>query len=687
MKKIIKKAVAFVLVFAIAMSITLTVFGIYVNNKNDYELDERLFSAARESNYLTYSAYDSNGDLVSVGRESNGAAKSWISLNDVSEHLIKGFISAEDKEFYKHNGVNLRRSILALLNQVVHYTSGFGASTITQQVIKNISGDNEHSFRRKASEILRAIHIEASHSKDEILEMYLNIVPMSGNVIGVREASNMYFGIEPSELDIAEAATLVGIANAPGRYDPYTKAEACIKKRNTVLYAMLNNGVINEQEYNESINEPLDLKRVERRDQSVISWFAETAREDVINDLCDKYSLSRSGALLLLKRGCNVVLTENIEVQRILENYFSDSDHFPMEISDGLEYAMTVFDSKSGDLVGIVGRVGSKTGNRLLNLATALHPPASTIKPLSLYTPAIDDEIITWSTVVNDEPKSAKGDIHYPKNSPDIYEGKLTVAESLRKSKNTVAVELYDKLGSQRIFNDLFKDFGFTSLIKHRSLDGRTVTDIGAASLALGQLTDGISLRDITRAYTSFPRDGLLGNGRSYFGVFDHEGNVILDNRDTDRRVFSKESARVMTQMLMTVSESGTARSLTLDQLVDTAAKTGTSSGNKDKLLIGYTPYFTAGLWSGYVSGDKGIFSVNPTHIHIWDEVMKEIHEVEVFGDSSSDPDSFSTLGIIGVNFCTKTGEIATDGCIIEGCCEFGYFKPGTEPKNECPIH
>ena len=687
-RKWLKISIAAILILFILSGIGITILGSMINADVDYATDEALFSAAKCSNTATYYAYDRSGALVKVSKESSGGAKSWVALNEVSEWLVSGFLAAEDRGFYRHGGINIKRTLAAAINTLIHYTSDFGASTITQQVIKNISGDNERSFRRKATEILRAIHLDMAHEKDEILEVYINVIPMSGNIYGVKEASLTYFNKEPAELTLAESATLVGITNAPSRYDPITCPDACLEKRNRVLYAMLDNGDISEAEYQASVAEPLGAGCYEQRANSTASWFVETAREEIIKDICALYSMSRIAAITLLDSGTKVVLTVDTAIQDCLETFFEDSSNLSCDIERGLCYSMVVCDSKSGDVVGVIGAAGQKNGNRLFNHATAEHPPASTLKPLALYAPLIDSGAINWATLIDDTPVEVRGegeDIYmYPRNSPDVYEGAISIYDALKASKNTVAARLYEMLDKQEIYNNLKENLGLDGLVEAwRDSNGKLHSDLSLAPLALGQLTKGVSLVDLTHAYTVFPGDGIMRGGRTYYGVFGADGEVIIDNSSKEKVVFKQSTARVMNMLLEGVVYEGTARGVRLKETVDTAAKTGTSSGNRDKLLVGYTPMYTAGIWCGYQDGKTGVYSKDPNHIEVWDEVMRRIHEIP----ASNLYECFNTEGLKHVHYCRKSGCLATDECIEQGAAEWGFFIPGLMPDAVCPIH
>ena len=380
----------------------------------------------------------------------------------------------------------------------------------------------------------------------------------------------------------------------------------------------------------------------------------------------------------------------NVKVQRILEEYFEKRENFPEEVSGGLEYAFTVLDSEGGGVLGMVGRVGRKRGNRLLSHALAPHTPASTLKPLALYAPLIDEGKISWSTVLDDIPLefrgSEGGSRPYPRNSPAVYDGLLTVKDSLRLSKNTAALRLLKMRGIDSTFNALRDDFGFTTLVRRREANGEIYSDLGSAPLAFGQLTDGVSLLKLTEAYTAFPSEGRLSTAATYLYVKDYKGELILEKEKESRRVFAPETARIMNQLLSEVVKSGTAGRITLKNTINTAGKTGTSSGDRDRLFIGYTPYYTAGIWCGYESG-KSLGTLSVSHLKIWDEIMTKIHEATVREEHKR---SFSTEGLKRMGYCRDSGELYCERCIYDvrgDRLEYGYFTRDNCPTLPCSRH
>lgn len=675
-------------IFSLAAVIAV-VFGVsiaIIYKDIDFAVDENLFDSSSSFESTVFYADSGKGtDYDPVAIETSGSIrKIHYDLDEISPFIINGFIAVEDKKFYDHSGVDVKRTLLAAINLITKREKTFGASTITQQVIKNISGDNQLTLKRKVSEIIRALHIERVYDKNEILEVYLNIVPMGDNIYGIGAASRAYFGKEPSDLSVEEAATLIGVTNAPTAYSPYLNPDACKRKRDIVLGVIEREGVITDEEYENAIARPITVVPRAEMEDRFDSWFVETAISEICSDLVNRYGISLSAArMMLLGGGYKVYTTMNPDVQGIMEDYFENTENLATEVSNGLNYAMVVCDSGSGNLLGIIGNAGKKEGNRLLNHATVNHIPASTLKPLALYAPLIDAGRINWSTVFDDVPLEfveREGEyIEYPKNSPDVYAGLTTVKDAIKLSKNTVALRLAKIRTPRTIFDSLKAKFGFDSLVER---DGN-LTDVDYAPMALGQLSHGIPLIKLTEAYCTFPSDGRWHKARSYLYVLDHNGKLILENKTEEKQVFKESTARIMNQLLMGVTESGTASSVELKNYVECAGKTGTSSGNRDKLFIGYTPSLTSGIWCGY-DNSASAGALSKSHLRIWDDVMLLICDENYRGET------FSTAGLSCLPYCMDSGELFSENCLYDprgSRIEYGYFTEDNKPQMKCNRH
>jgi len=687
-EKILKGAALVIAVLASLTLIVAAVLYLYTKANIDPSRDEMLFDSARKWNSTVFYALpEKDGDEPAAVEYGGAIRKIFCPLQDISPLIKEGFISVEDRDFYSHKGVDLKRTLLAAINYITRREKIFGASTITQQVIKNLSGDNELKLSRKLSEIIRASYVEARYTKEDILEVYLNVIPMSENLYGVAAASRAYFKKEPSELTPAEAATLIGITNAPTAYNPHINPDACLQKRNTVLGVMRECGVISKEEYDKAVNSPLGVIPREEREDVIESWFIETVISDATADLSEKLGLSEVAArLTLLGGGFTVYTTMNKAAQSILEKYFEDPEHFPTAIRQGLEYSAVVIDPQSGDLSAIIGSVKEKRSNRLSNHALLPHPPASALKPLALYAPLIDSGRANWATVFDDVPidftESTDGLSPYPHNSPDVYSGLITLKDAIRLSKNTVAVRVCNLLGTENVYRGLKSRYGFSGLI-----DGGGVTDLALAPMALGQLSYGIPLTELTAAYNVFASEGIKRNMRSYLKITDHNGLTVIEKGKTEEQVYKRTTAQIMNQLLSEVVKEGTAKAITLKSAVPVAGKTGTSSGGRDKLFVGYTPYFTAGIWCGYPDSGKSASGYNPSHLEIWDGFMTELHSALV-GDSP--PRRFATEGLVIRPYCMDSGMLYSESCRFDprgSRLEYGYFTPDNQPEGLCHTH
>lgn len=619
----------------------------------------------------------------------------WCRYDTIPEDLKNAFVAIEDKRFFSHAGVDWLRTAKAVGNYFLHFDSRFGGSTITQQLIKNISSDDEVSATRKIREICRALHLETHHSKEEILELYLNIVPLSQGCVGVGAAARRYYDKEVSELTLSEAAALAAITNAPAYYDPIGHPENNKARRDLILSEMFAQGMIDEDGYRKSLSENLTLRSATDEKQQIYGWYTETVLSDVIRDLEEKKGYSHETAVKLAYRGgLSVYTLMDPTVQSVLEEHFADLKNLPSSCQNGLEMAMAVIDPYTGDLLGIVGGVGEKRENRILNYATdALRAPGSVIKPLSVYAPALEEGIINYASVFDDVPvtfrSTARTQVGWPQNYPAVYSGLTDLPRAIAFSKNTVAVRVLEKLGVERSYSYLTDRLGIDTIVRSRITENGSVSDLAAAPLALGQLTDGVNLRDLTAAYTALADGGRFHEARSYALVLDHRGEVLLVNQQESRRAFRATTASLMTELLRGVVEEGTASAIQLDELVDLAGKTGTSGEGHDKWFVGYSPYFVSGIWCGYPAGDKSVPNDRITHLKVWEDVMRRLHLMRLEQDESVRGFTLAD-GLVRTVYCRDSGEIPGEACRHDARgtrTAVGLFERGSEPHTLCSCH
>ena len=687
MKEKKKSALAKILITVLILSIVLIIsFGIYVYANLDKEVDISLFkSKGTSSTKIYYYEYDDRqnrvGIPVELKEEELFLEKSeWKSIYDMPSNLKNAFIAVEDKRFYEHKGVDWMRTAKAFLNYIFKFDkSGYGGSTITQQLIKNVTGDNSISPKRKLEEIFRARNIEKNLSKNEILESYLNVVYMSQNCYGVQAASKLYFCKDVSDLTLAECASLASIVQNPKKYDPYTNMENNKSRRGLVLQLMWEQGYIDKEEYEQARQEEVRVSsQVENnRSSGIYSWYTEAMLDEISTDMSKKYNLNKSAVRgLILKGGFNIYSVIDPSLQKQAEEVYKSHMAY-MSHQDGKypQSSCVIIDPYTNDVLALVGGTGEKTGNLVFNRATdAKRPPGSVIKPLSVYSLGLENGAFNYSSVYDDTPLKLTEDRYWPKNSPNKFRGLVPISYAVEHSINTVAVKA-------------LKDVGIDNSINHLKRLGIMVDetkDKNEASLALGQLTYGESLLNITNAYCSFVNGGEISSPKTYLKVTDAFGNGILEKNPKKNRVMSRENAYIMTMMLKGVVDRGTASCISLKGSIDTAGKTGTSSGNEDKWFVGYTPYYVCGVWTGFDTPAPLNYLVNPS-CTLFDAIMKKAHENLDLTRGFESPG-----GIYECDVCFDSGGIPTESCRCDprGLRSYkGYFKFSDIPRNECNIH
>lgn len=680
--------------------------AIYLGENYEDSIDLAPFAAAREGGSTKIYRYDFTDRAARVGeavelsgeRLTGGGNSIYLTYDKIPQLLINAFIAIEDKRFFDHSGVDWYRSLAAGVNYFTSSRKTFGGSSITQQLIKNITGEKDASPQRKIQEIIWALDLEVKLDKTEILELYLNIINLSHGCTGVGAAANTYFAKEVSELTLLECAAIAAITNNPVYYDPARNPENNKERRDIVLTLMYEQGYISESEYKENYGEELhiDLSRYKSGD-AISSWYVDMVLEDVIADLCRQYGYSRQAAsLMVYSGGLRVYTAMDAEVQSVLEEYYAETGNFPdLGEENPFQSAMIVIDPQTGDVLGVAGAIGSKSANRVQNYATTTtRPSGSTIKPLSVYAPALEAGLINSASVFDDTPLDFRiqGGVltAWPKNAPANYRGLTNVSTAITDSLNTVALRVLGLLGERESFDFLVNKAGIGSLIEQRVLpDGTRISDIGAASLGLGQQNYGVTLRELTGAYSIFANRGIFNETRSYIKVTDASGNVILSKDYAGSPAISAESAGIMTLMLENVVRSGTAKAITLDKYLPVAGKTGTTQDNKDKWIVAYTPRYIGGVWGGceYPASLDAI-SGN-TCINIWDEVMSVLHEKYISGCESAGEFDISP-NIVSVRVCADSGKLMSASCRADPRGDRGVWLPfvaGEEPTEFCDCH
>lgn len=612
---------------------------------------------------------DSTGNVIAVLGESR--IQEYVKLEDIPKNLVNAYVSIEDKNFYKHNGINVKRTAGAVASYVFNGgSSSFGGSTITQQLVKNITGDNETKISRKVQEWNRAIKTELVLSKDEILETYLNIIYVGPNIYGVEKGAEYYFNKKVSELDLAECAFLAGINNSPNSYNPFGKndnSEKIKSSTTTVLNVMLEQGYISNESYDLAVSElQLGLKfnkgKLEPKGDAIYSYMVDATISEVINDLENKKGMSTNFATnYLYFSGLKIYSTQNSDIQREIEKECEKNKYMIKSAqyeNTTAQAAMVVMNHNNGQVMGCVGGLGKKTISRGFNRATqALRQTGSAIKPIAVLGPALEEKIITPVTIYDDtKTVFAEG------YSPDDCEkelGEITVRRAVESSQNIPFVKIMEQLTPEKSMKYMEKE-GIANLT-----DGDK--NLG---LALGGLEKGSSPLEMVSAYACIANGGNYIEPTFYTKVENSKGKIILKSKQKSRKVYSEDTAYVLKELLTEPvnGENGTARTCKIDGM-EVAAKTGTTNDNYDKWLCGFTKYYTAVTWFGYDVNEPINEGANSMANQIWGNVMREIHRYLIKADFDKPKD------VEEVVVCRKSGKVAESGC---GEAYVEYFRKAT---------
>lgn len=628
--------------------------------------------------------YDSkNNEIAQLKGEEN---RIWVDDKDIPKYLKDAFVAIEDERFYEHPGIDLKRIAGAVLN----LGKNGGASTITQQVIKNLTGDKQRSLQRKVQEQWRALQLEKKLAKWQILELYMNLIFMGENCYGVQSAAKTYFDKPVSELDLAESASLAGITNLPGKYDPLTTDGRKNNKtrQELILGKMKELQKITEVEYDQAMKENLVFvhgNQAELRNTSKQSYFVDQVISDIRKDLIANGYSAQIADKTIYNNGLKIYTTLDNDVQKEMDAVFKDEKYFPLVQKNAPhpQAAMVIVDPKNGQVKALYGGYGEKKADMILNRATQIkRQPGSTFKPIAVYGPAIDQKLITAATIIDDVPVYMQGldKPRYPENYDKTYRGLTNIHDAIRDSVNVVAAKVWkDKLGP-----DLS--------LQYLKRVGINRDKEGYVSIAMGGLNQGVNTLDMAAAYVPFDNKGLYFEPSTYTRVEDKDGNVILQKKPKSNIVYDEASAYIMTNMMRDVVRLGTAYPYGMLQKgeMPTAGKTGTTGDNKDKWFLGFSPYYIGATWYGY---DKPIELQKAEYnqaLILWNAVMERVHK-------NLKPIEFiEPPGLVKKTICIYSGKAPTDLCekdprnSVIGSIRYNeLFIKGTEPKEGevCDVH
>jgi penicillin-binding protein 1A len=608
--------------------------------------------------------------------------RTTVTLDQIPKQLQDAFIAIEDKRFYSHFGIDIYRVFgAARVNiQTGKFSQGF--SSITQQLIKKVYLTDKKALKRKVVEMYYAIQLERRFTKDQILESYLNTIPLGHNTAGVKEAALYYYGKDLDKLTLAENAMLAGITNNPSLYSPYRHFDNATKRKELILGEMLKQDKISKDQYDQAVAEEIKLTKVQNEVET--SYFADMVIHDVLEAIENELGYSEEEAQLkLFNGGLKIVATIDTNIQNAVEASFKNDAMFPKGKADANgnmqpEAAAIVIDHTTGQVKAVMGG-RSENVRRGLNRATqSLRQPGSTIKPLAVYAPALDNGY-TISSVVDDSP------VTYGNYSPDNYggnfKGLVTVREAIQHSLNVVAVKIVQDIGLSRSAEYLQK-FGISSLVTNSK---EKTNDLGLGSLALGGLTKGIKPIEMAAAYAVFPNKGVYNKPITFTKIYDKDGNLIFENKPKKERVISEQVAYLMVDIMQGVVKGGTGGRASLPNM-PVAGKTGTTTKNLDAWFVGYTPYYTTAVWMGHDEPKNLGFTGGSFPAMLWKDIMSGIHKnlpAKKFDMPS---------GLVSMEICTESGKRPSELCALDqrgSTIRSEVFIKGTEPSAEeiCDVH
>ena len=696
------------LVFVLTAAIFAGIFSAYINSSMRGRVEVYLDEFETKVSTELYYQEPSSGEWTmyhTLFLDSEN--RIWADLDQIPKDLQNAVVAIEDKRFNTHKGVDWHGTARAIFSTIFG-GSVQGGSTITQQLVKNVTGDNQNTVKRKVMEIYRAREMEKRYEKDEILEAYLNEVYFGYSCYGVVTASLKYFNKDVSELTLAECASLIAITNNPSLYDPLQTDWGLENNRTRqllVLGAMLEQGKIDQAAYDAAKEEnvvfsngytilggrvDVDTDKKDDTDTdggdeqlteetktatSSQSYFTDAVIEDVAAALVEKYGLTDStnpvtgkvttafeqGVNMVYGKGYKIYTTQNPDYQKIAEEVCTDTSNLPYtstytnsygdKETEQLQVGMTIVDPYTGYVVAMVGGAGVKQYDRGWNWATSARQCGSAIKPISVYAPALDDGTINGASSIDDYPVMVLNGSVYPKNANGRYMGLTPLHTAIARSTNTCAVRVVQEYGTSRSYDFMTNKLGFTTLT---SQDAQQVGNMG-----LGGLDRGVTTEEMAAAFAAFANEGIYTAPRTFVRVEDADGNVILENEAKASVAMKDTTAALMNSLLQEVINGGTGYEGRISGM-HVAGKTGTTNNDQDRYFVGYTPYYSCAVWVGYVHNQRIVASGNPA-ASMWQKVMSRIHA------DLPDKDFFSCSGLTYVKVCADSGLLATDSC-AEDC-------------------
>lgn len=603
---------AFTICF-VALFITGISFAIYVLTLASEPTGIDLKAKSLNQTSFIYIKDDDTGEFKEYQTLYSTENRIWVDNQDIPQAMKDAVVAIEDKRFYDHHGVDWTRTLSAVINLATGEDT-YGGSTITQQLIKNITDDNEVSINRKIREICKALNLENEYTKDQILEAYLNVVNFGNNCQGVEAAAQLYFDKSITDCSIAECAAIAGITQNPSLWNPLVYPENNKERREIVLSEMYDQGKITKSEYDEAMKESETMEFVgfqntqDDDDDSgyVQNWYIDQMFYDLKEDLALYYNISEDAASeKLYTEGLKIYCAMDEEMQNYIEQEAQNID----KSSDPDLQIGSVLMGFDGRVIATVGSSNKKT--QALEWDRATHStlqPGSSIKPLVVYPYAIENKYLYYSSLVKDEPvdnwKSENGTlVSGPNNAYGSYYGDMLLPDAIEISSNATVVQTMNLIGGPSVaYEQAVTKMGF------KKLSEQDAQNTGA--LSIGGMNGGVSVREMAAAYTFMGNGGLYYEPYTYYYVTDSEDNIIIDNRDAiPKQAYSAETASIMNRLLnynMTYTQlSHTSANYAKIEGWDIIGKTGTTDYNKDSWFCGLSPYATLATWCGFDQPDS----------------------------------------------------------------------------------
>lgn len=661
----------------------------YVDTVLEPEMDVDISAYTLKQSSIVYYADRNTNTWVELTKFHGEEDRTLIDYDQIPDHVVKALISIEDQRFYEHDGVDWKSTARSVYDTLMG-NNARGASTITQQVVKNVTGENQVTIRRKILEIFRALRVHEKYTEEDILETYFNLVYFGHRAYGIEAAAETYFGKHVEDLTVAEGAAIVGITQYPNAYDPLRNEKTRAANRNrqlTVLEKMHELGWLTDREYAAAKAEKMvfvgDEDYVEKTSDGeaeavavnteLDSFFVEQVYRDVVAAFKEQRGYDESAAsLAIYNGGFKIYCTMDRDIQELVETIYADRNNFnyPSKSGQQLQSGMTVIDNATGNIVAIAGRVGERKGALEWSYAANTTQCGSAIKPLSVYAPSLEAGVVTAASVIDDYPVMDLNGSAWPVNAYLGYHGLVTIQYALQQSSNTCAVRTLMKLTMPASYAFMTEKLGFTTL------SDDDLVKVG--NLGLGGTS--VNTIEMAAAYATFANNGVYTEPRTFIEVRDANGNVVIDNKQDSWVAMKETTVYTINELLKGVMRSGgTGYSAGAPfSGMTQAGKTGTTNSKKDRYFCGYTPYYTTAVWSGYDTPERIEGDANPSAL-AWKMVMSRIH------DGLTDKDFPTTSdGMNRVTVCNKTGLLAGEGC---GETRTVLVPQGMAPALVCDAH